>query len=94
MWTLECDSPILESKLFHHLRQNAGLSRQIVGKRIWLRPGKKYLFGRTKEQSSRTSCKSHFAQPAEYNLRFFYSWLQDRRQVRFKEAPHNISLAR
>ncbi|KAL9038027.1 MAG: hypothetical protein Q9214_005446, partial [Letrouitia sp. 1 TL-2023] len=35
MWTLECDSPILENK------------------RIWLRPGKKYLFGRTKEPDGR-----------------------------------------
>ncbi|KAF6224526.1 hypothetical protein HO173_013043 [Letharia columbiana] len=33
MWTLECDSNILDSK------------------RIWLRPGKKYLFGRTLDLS-------------------------------------------
>lgn len=33
MWTLECDSNILDNK------------------RIWLRPGKKYLFGRTLDQS-------------------------------------------
>ncbi len=37
MWTLECDSKILE------------------GKRIWLRPGKKYLFGRTSVQKGRNT---------------------------------------
>ena len=37
MWTIECDSAILEKK------------------RIWLRPGKKYLFGRTPVQKGRNA---------------------------------------
>jgi len=54
MWTLECDGDSLARML--KLASECTVEANVylmTDKKIWLRPGKRYLFGRTKEQSGR-----------------------------------------
>lgn len=55
MWTLECHSSILDSKSEQQQCCEIASSHAPLDKRIWLRPGKKYLFGRTLDLSRGSS---------------------------------------
>lgn len=52
MWVLESDGDLLEgmSKRLSILEESL---RRPTGKRVWLKPGKKYLFGRIKSEGGK-----------------------------------------
>jgi hypothetical protein len=47
MWILESDGDLLDGMSYSqiYLRHRS----RLAGKRVWLKPGKKYLFGRIKQ---------------------------------------------
>lgn len=68
MWTLECDSCILDSKSEQQQCCEAASSQAPLDKRIWLRPGKKYLFGRTLNLSRGNNSMSTPLRPDRISL--------------------------
>ena len=46
MWVLDSTGDFLEGKVCESADEGTFFFSHILGKRVWLRPGKKYLFGR------------------------------------------------
>lgn len=62
MWILECDGKIFQGTFVSRLNLLSACVAfstdcEPLGKRIWLRPDKKYLFGRTKQEGGRYAGK-------------------------------------
>jgi hypothetical protein len=52
MWVLESEGDVLRGKILHELSVTSDHADEIEGKKLWLRPGKKFLFGRTKAEGT------------------------------------------
>lgn len=66
MWILETDGDVFQGPVLPHFKETFP-TNNVTGKRLWLRPGKRFLFGRTRTEgvagefaiSDKTISRSH-----------------------------------
>lgn len=60
MWILEAEGDVLQGKT-HPLSSHTTKKLTCLGKKVWLRPGKKFLFGRTTAEGTATTYSPNIA---------------------------------
>jgi len=56
MWILECDGDLLGGECRPGLLFTKSQLTVSIGKKMWLKPGQQYLFGRNKVENNERTC--------------------------------------